>query len=170
MTAEACGYADFIKDFEATIEESSRKLAQLNPSTEPAPDRWNANEILGHLIDSAANNHTRFVRAQFTPDLTFPGYEQDGWVKVQDYRSEPWQRLVQLWTLYNLHLVRFVSRIPPEQLTISRQDHNLDRIAWKPVPRNQAVTLEYFIRDYVDHLKHHLTQILGMESRSKTAN
>jgi hypothetical protein len=31
----------------------------------PAPDKWSKKEILGHLIDSAANNHQRFIRAQY---------------------------------------------------------------------------------------------------------
>ena len=30
----------------------------------PAPGRWAKKEVVGHLIDSAANNHQRFVRAQ----------------------------------------------------------------------------------------------------------
>jgi hypothetical protein len=55
----------------------------------PAPDRWSKKEILGHLIDSAANNHQRFVRAQGTPRLEFPGYEQEFWVATQAYASAP---------------------------------------------------------------------------------
>ena len=43
----------------------------------PAPDKWCPREIVGHLIDSASNNHQRFVRARFQDDLVFPGYEQD---------------------------------------------------------------------------------------------
>lgn len=167
MTAEVSSYEDFVKDFEATIERASLDLQQLRPSNECRPGKWNSHEILGHLIDSAANNHVRFVRAQFSDDLVFPGYEQDRWVALQNYSGEPWPDLVQLWTLYNLHLVHVVSGIPSERLTLSRQDHSLDRIAWKTVPKNQPVTLEYFIRDYVGHLKHHLAQIFSVESANQ---
>jgi len=50
-------------------------------------DKWSPKEIIGHLIDSASNNHQRFVRAQFTDELIFAGYEQEGWVRVQDYQG-----------------------------------------------------------------------------------
>ena len=56
----------------------------------PAPDRWSKKEFLGHLIDSATNNHQRFVRAQATPRLDFPGYEQEFWVSTQAYAGAPW--------------------------------------------------------------------------------
>jgi hypothetical protein len=49
----------------------------------PAPGKWCPREVIGHLIDSASNNHQRFVRAQFQDDLVFSGYEQDAWVSVQ---------------------------------------------------------------------------------------
>lgn len=42
----------------------------------PAPGKWSKKEILGHLIDSAANNHQRFVRLQLQPELTLPGYDR----------------------------------------------------------------------------------------------
>lgn len=53
-----------------------------------AEGQWSPKQIIGHLIDSAANNHQRFVRAQFTDDLVFPGYEQEAWVEVQHYNDE----------------------------------------------------------------------------------
>jgi hypothetical protein len=34
-------------------------------------------EILGHLIDSAANNHQRFVRLQKEETLVMPSYQQN---------------------------------------------------------------------------------------------
>jgi hypothetical protein len=44
------------------------------------PGKWSAREVIGHLVDSACNNHQRFVRALFQDDLVFPGYDQDAWV------------------------------------------------------------------------------------------
>src|SRR3954468_20963373 len=70
-----------------------------------APDRWAPKEILGHLIDSAGNNHQRFVRAQLSPALDSPGYTQDTWVTAQSYLTEPWPDLIDLWLSFNRHLV-----------------------------------------------------------------
>ena len=156
---------DFLEDFRQTLEESAerlRSISALASETPPAPGKWSPREVIGHLIDSAANNHQRFVRAQFTEGLEFHGYEQAEWVGVQGYNHENWEQLIQLWKLYNLHLLHLIERIPTEQLTKQRHKHNLHQIAWQPLPVNEPVTLEYFIRDYLGHLKHHLRQIPGV--------
>lgn len=49
---------------------------------------------------------------------------------------------------------------PPHKLANLRAVHNLDEIAWQTVDKKQPATLEYFMRDYVAHLNHHLGQIL----------
>ena len=120
---------------------------------------WSPKQIIGHLIDSASNNHQRFVRAQFTDHLTFPGYDGDRWVEAQDYQSAPWASLVSLWREFNLHLARTIEKIPADVANASRVQHNLDEIAFKTVPKEQPVTLSYFMEDYIDHLEHHLAQI-----------
>ena len=161
MTATPSSYEQFLRDFESTVRGASTRLRKLNPNSQGTSDKWGPHEILGHLIDSAANNHGRFVRAQATEDLLFPGYDQEHWVNAQHYRAEDWMSLVDLWTLYNLHVVHVVSQIPVDVLTRTRTKHTLDQIAWQTVPKNQSTTLEYLVRDYVGHLKHHLSQILG---------
>ena len=42
-------------------------------SLKPAANKWSPKEIIGHLIDSATNNHQRFVRVQFedTPAIVY---------------------------------------------------------------------------------------------------
>ena len=83
------------------------RLAALTPaaaSLRPAPDKWCPAEIIGHLIDSATNNHRRFVLGQLQNDLVFPGYDQDAWVRVQRHRDVPWEELVASWRALNLHL------------------------------------------------------------------
>ena len=122
---------------------------------------WSRKEIIGHLIDSASNNHQRFVRAQFTDELVFAGYEQENWVRVQNYQGEDWTELVQLWKLYNQHILHLVSHIPEETRTKLRRKHNLHQIASDTISENEPVTLDFFIRDYLDHMKKHLGQILG---------
>ena len=123
--------------------------------------RWSPKQVIGHLIDSAANNHQRFIRAQFTGGLSFPGYEQDNWVDVQKYQDESWQELIQLWASYNLHLLHVISVMPEEVLSRVRTEHNLDQIAFKAVPKESPTTLEYFVRDYAGHMRHHLAQIFN---------
>ena len=124
-----------------------------------AEDHWSSKQIIGHLIDSATNNHARFVQAQLKDDLLFPGYEQDGWVRVQQYQKAPWPQLVELWRAYNLHLLHVMSCVPPEKLMNQCTQHSLQTIAFETVSESEPVTLEYLMKDYVVHLKHHLSQI-----------
>ncbi|MFL6229459.1 MAG: DinB family protein [Pyrinomonadaceae bacterium] len=154
---------DALAEFRQTVETYAPRLLALSES-EAARRRdggegWSSKQIVGHLIDSAANNHRRFVLAQFTDDLVFDGYAQGDWVTAQDYDAEPWGQLVELWRAYNLHLAHVMSRAPEEALRRERAAHSLDRIAFKLVDAAQPATLEYLMRDYVEHLKHHLRQI-----------
>jgi hypothetical protein len=162
-------FDQFLEGFRETILDATARLKDISPETsrhKTADDDWAPIEILGHLVDSAANNHQRFVRAQFTDELVFSGYEQNGWVSAQKYREASWLDLIQLWSSYNLHLLHVAAVMPANLLTKSRDKHNLDQIAFKAVSTNEATTLEYFIRDYVDHLRHHLDQIFGSVKHS----
>ncbi len=156
-------------DLRRTVEDAARALlafGDAKASQKPAPGKWSPKEILGHLVDSASHNHQRFVRAQFTEDLVFPGYEQERWVSAQNYQGAPWTELVALWRSYNLHLSRVIAGIPAPARGALRHRHNLDEIAWKTIPAGQPATLEYFLRDYVEHLKHHVAQAFrALESR-----
>jgi hypothetical protein len=156
-------YEQFLQDFRNLVVSATSRLKDIpeeQSRRRRLPDHWAPIEILGHLIDSAANNHQRFVRAQFTDDLVFPGYDQDQWISAQKYSEEPWSNVIQLWSAYNLHLVHVASLIPEEALTKSRSSHTLDEIAFKlELVDNEPATLENLIRDYLVHLKHHLDQI-----------
>lgn len=161
---------DALEDFGRTVEAAAERLRALTEEeagVRRAPGAWSAKETVGHLIDSAANNHQRFVRGQFGDDLVFHGYAQDEWIAAQHYQDAPWARLVELWRLYNLHLLHVVSRIPTEVLERPRRPHSLDKIAFRLVDESEAATLEYLIRDYVEHLKHHLKQILAGEDKGE---
>jgi hypothetical protein len=157
-------YQQFLKEFRDTIVSATVRLRNISEGQsghKSSPADWSAKETIGHLVDSAANNHQRFVRAQFTDDLVFPGYEQDQWVSSQQYRDESWSELIQLWSSYNLHLIHVASAIPEDVLTKPRSNHTLDQIAFNLVDKNHPATLEYLIRDYLDHLRHHLDQIFA---------
>jgi hypothetical protein len=116
----------------------------------PAPGRWSKKEILGHLIDSAANNHQRFVRAQLAASLQFPAYEQERWVAAQSYVTESWSDLVKLWLFYNRHLLHIVRILPEASLSTACT-----------IGANAPVPLSEIVSGYVDHLERHLAQILG---------
>ena len=126
----------------------------------PAPGKWSPREIIGHLIDSASNNHQRFVRASFQEDLVFSGYDQDKWVALQRYQEADWKDLLTLWASFNRHLARVMAATPDEIRRREHRSHNFDRIAMRPVAAGSPATLEYFMEDYVLHLHHHLRQLL----------
>jgi DinB superfamily len=151
-----------VQDFRMTVTRAAaalRAMDEVAARVRPAPGKWSPQEIIGHLIDSASNNHQRFVRAQSRDDLRFDGYEQTAWVRVQDYQSAPWAELVTLWELFNLHIARVMELAPEHERMRPRPDHNLDALAWQTVPASEPATLEYFMRDYIGHLRHHLRQI-----------
>ena len=109
---------------------------------------WSPKQVIGHLIDSASNNHQRFVRAALQGSLDFPGYEQQGWVRVQAVEEEPWRHLVELWASYNRHLAHVVAHLPSAQLE-----------AVCRIGSGEPVTLRFLLEDYLRHLLHHLTQL-----------
>ncbi|HLX44612.1 MAG TPA: DinB family protein [Bryobacteraceae bacterium] len=113
-------------------------------------DKWSRKQILGHLLDSAANNHHRFVRAQIEGKLTMPSYAQQDWVAIQDYRNRPWNELIEFWNFYNRHLLHLMEEIPGPNRNNPCQ-----------IGDGGAVTLEFLAIDYVRHLKHHLHQVLA---------
>jgi len=116
-------------------------------SKKPAPNKWSKKEILGHLIDSAANNHQRFMRLQLQTEISLPGYDQDDWVRLNHYQQRTWKEIVTLWSAYNRHLASVIE---------SLDDSALGHVWHSP---DGDVTLEFIASDYVRHLKHHLAQI-----------
>ena len=133
-----------------TVPPRLRAISESESVRRPAADKWSRKEILGHLVDSASNNHQRFVRAQLVEELHFPPYEQEGWVTVQRYLEEPWETIVQLWQAYNHHLLHVMAAVPE-----SRYRHRCHSGGSEPV------TLRDHMADYVRHLDHHLAQILA---------
>jgi DinB superfamily len=135
------------------------RLSEAESGTPRSTGHWSPKQIIGHLIDSAFNNHGRFVRAQSMDDLVFPGYAQDAWVRVQRYEARPWRELVQLWEQVNMHLAWVMESAPEPERSRARRPHNLHQIGFQPVPAGEPATLDQLMIDYVAHLRHHLRQI-----------
>ena len=89
-------------------------FSEADSEQRPSPDRWTRKEVLGHLIDSASNNHQRFVRGQVASGQVFPGYEQEQWVRIQGYQSARWSDLIDLWRAYNAHLLHVIGCMTDE--------------------------------------------------------
>ena len=92
-----------------TIPKILKTISAEEFSLKPVPHKWSKKEILGHLIDSAANNHQRFIRTQFETPVIF--YEQDLWVSIQNYQSESPELLIFLWEAYNRHLAHVIEQV-----------------------------------------------------------
>ena len=155
---------DYIAAFREDLDVAERKLRRITDaaaSTPRAPGKWSPKQVLGHLIDSASVNHERFVRAARIDDLVFSGYDQDAWVEAQRYADADWDELIELWLRYNRHLARVFAATPDSERCRARQRHNFDVIAFRAVSPDVPSTLDYLMKDYVVHLEHHVTQILG---------
>ena len=142
---------DIASELEHTLEDSRTRLLAItehDAGLRRAPDAWSKKEILGHLIDSAANNHQRFVRLQNEDGLVLPAYQQNNWVRTQNYAAREWRDLVDFWLAYNRHLVH----------VLRHADARAAGHIWK-APSGDA-TLAFLIEDYLRHLRHHLEQIL----------
>lgn len=138
---------------EQAVDAAMERWRDLPESTlrfRPAEDAWSIKEIVGHLIDSASNNHQRFVRLQLTESLVFPDYGQDNihWVRIQNYQDQTWSELLVLWQYFNMQLAYIIRSVDPSCLS-----H-----VWQADPQT-SVTLFDLMTDYNRHLKAHLEQI-----------
>jgi hypothetical protein len=138
-------------ELRAEVERAASRFRTFGESEATAgrgAGKWVKKEILGHLIDSAANNHQRFVRAQLESPLVLSGYDQEAWVSVQRYRERSWAELVELWAALNLHVAAVIEGVPPEKLQTPCT-----------IGDREPCSLEWWMRDYLRHLEHHLAQL-----------
>ena len=143
-----------LNELRAVINEVPRRLNQL-PSSQverkPSTSKWSPKEELGHLLDSAANNHQRIVRAQLEDKPRMPGYDGDAWVELHQYQQRNWQEVIELWRALNQQLLTAAEAAPDA--------------AWSrtcTIADSLPLTLKFVFEDYIAHMLHHL-QHIGIE-------
>lgn len=125
------------------------EINEVTFSEKPTAEKWSKKEILGHLIDSATNNHQRFVRGQFEQIPTII-YDQNNWNKYNYYQQISKKQIVDFWTVYNKQLLELIKNIPYENLLKECKTSG-----------GNNYTIEFLFNDYVEHLEHHLKQIVN---------
>lgn len=151
----AMTFASIASDLLQTLRTAETMLHQIgnaDATFRQAPDKWSKKEILAHLIDSASNNHQRFVRAATQGSLDFPGYDQEKLVLLQNPNLASWELVIELWSAYNRYLAHVL-----QQISASCSDVQCS------IGGRSPVSLLWLAADYVEHLKHHLNQILGQQ-------
>ena len=131
-----------------TAETRLREVSEPQSARPVLPGGWSRREVIGHLVDSASNNHQRFVRAALQPSLDFPALRPGGQRAVAGLPEADWALLVSLWAAYNRHLAHVLARLPAEKLDTPCR-----------IGSGQPVTLGFLAADYLAHLAHHLSQI-----------
>ena len=126
-----------------------RAMTETRAEASRGDGKWVRTEILGPLLDSAANNHQRFVRARFSNPFAWPGYDQDAWVAAHRYRERPWGELIDLFAGLNGQVAAAMESVPADRLATSCT-----------IGSDPPATLEWWMHDYVRHMRHHLAQIL----------
>ena len=116
-------------------------------STRLGVDKWTLKEIVGHLIDSASNNHQRFVRLQIVDELVFPGYGKDNskWLEIEKYNELNFYDIISLWKQYNILIGNIIKGADESKLENYWIKSDGDKI-----------TLKDLMIDYVRHMREHV--------------
>jgi hypothetical protein len=150
------------------IDEANALLAGVSEertARRPAPDRWSVRELIGHLIDSACNNHRRFILNQDAERLSVDPYDQEAWVACQRYAETPAAELLPLWTAYNRHLARVIEAMSDAVLDGARGPVGERRFPYTELRLGDVATLRHLVEDYVGHIRHHLRQVRALLAR-----
>ncbi|MBP8083736.1 MAG: DinB family protein [Spirochaetes bacterium] len=105
--------------------------------------KWTLKEMVGHLIDSASNNHQRFIRLQIENEILFPFYDPEEWKNISKVNSLDYTDLISFWKQYNDFIIHIITNI-----NLASLDN-----AWKTSAGNKS--LGFLIDDYFSHMKIH---------------
>src|SRR6201986_4900763 len=130
------------------VPERLGKLSGDAVEKKPTPTKWSPKEELGHLLDSAANNHQRIWGAQREDKPAMPGYEQVGWVRIHDYQGRDWKELIELWQAINRQLFSSAKDVSAEGWT--------GRLT---IAGSEPLTLQFVFEHYLAHMLHPLRHI-----------
>lgn len=136
--------APYLERGAAVIDVSSPLLTKR-----PAPAKWSAQEILGHLIDSARYNLQRFTEILLSDGVyQVVRYPQDGLVRVNHYQQGDITHLLGLWKGLNTQIATVFADRPAAEM-----EHPVR------LPDGELVDLQFLLDDYLAHGMHHLSQI-----------
>lgn len=154
-------HTDTALEIESLIESWRRRLLELDAVSahaKPSLDRWSISEVIGHLVDSACNNHQRFVRAQHCSEFVFPKYSQNEWVAAANYQESDWESLVQRWYYYNRQIAGLIRNMRTSSL-----------LTPCTITPYETCTLGFLVTDYLDHMIHHLNILAERIEKTKAA-
>lgn len=135
------------------------KKSEKELSHHPALGKWSPKQVLGHLTDSAYNNHGRFLIAADQDHLRFPGYNQEAWVTRNGYQQREGREVITTFLAAQGHLAHLLATLPENLLNRKTSEHDFDRMAMRSVAPGAPSCLGFLIEDYLFHLVHHLRQI-----------
>jgi len=144
---------DVVQELNEIVDAFARKLGSLSEdamSKKQNPEKWSKKEVIGHLIDSAQNNLRRFIICQYETTPPKIVYDQDFWVKANNYQQMPASEVITLWKLINRQIAQVLTEMDPinyqKQCDSGRHSSQLHTVEWLAI-------------DYVKHLKHHINQV-----------
>lgn len=119
-------------------------------AAKPKPTQWSKKEILGHLIDSALYNLRRFTEIHTKPKpYQVVDYEQDQLVLANDYQRAKLEDLTMLWVGLNKQIIHVLKQQTEKTLQLQAR-----------LPNQKSTNLLFLINDYLDHMEHHVKQIV----------
>jgi hypothetical protein len=121
----------------------------IDPNRKDNNAGWSIKEIVGHLIDSASNNHQRLLRYVSNGELSFPSYDQESFVSRANYKNFEYLDLLTLWYLHNKLLFHIYDNIPEGDLESSIK-----------VGDRPAMSIRQLMEDYFAHLMIHENQLM----------
>ncbi|HMB62547.1 MAG TPA: DinB family protein [Eudoraea sp.] len=148
---------DTIKRLEHLIRSGLDYIAESSETElalKPTPEKWSKKEILGHLVDSGINNLQRFTEIQFeSKPYKIRNYNQDELVRVNDYQHSETREIVDFWVAVNQRIKSLMEQQSEKTLNFKIElDHG------------NISDLRFLMKDYVDHMEHHLNQIMKSTS------